>query len=431
MKRKLINYLAQNIKTLNITYKIKTMAFQMRGLPQYGDEGPKQLGHRLKSIFGPKEQREQYKQYFEDKKAAKKSLKESGLHGEVSDMSVLEGKNLGKSTGRTRRRAAKAYAQDNLDGANEIDAVYTTKKVKKKNVQGGANAAAYANVNRGTGVVLDVDFDVDVKKYNKDTSGAVKNKVTKTIIPGEKKSETFTGPDALKQAQNREDELFSQGMLKAKDGANMKSEMGYKMKSHIMAVAASKGTGAEKIMQQSNPNPVNTTTTNISTSRGYGSGTQTDTDQDDYNKPGKVKPGNENLMSDEDWKKFTASESAKDKEIRYKREVEEGRREAPKNIPGSSSTDQNVTVNYQTPSTTKTSTSSEVTNLGGKKGRKVSIDADVDADAKIKLPKIGKFVTGLVDKVGDSIEKGKQKRKKKKQQRNQSRGNCPPCPPCN
>ena len=72
-----------------------------------------------------------------------------------------------------------------------------------------------------------------------------------------------------------------------------------------------------------------------------------------------------------------------------------------------------------------------MTNLGGKKGRKVSIDADVDADAKIKLPKIGKFVTGSVDKVGDSIEKGKQKRKKKKQQRNQSRGNCPPCPPCN
>ena len=117
-------------------------------------------------------------------------------------------------------------------------------------------------------------------------------------------------------------------------------------------------------------------------------------------------------MSNEDWKKFTASESAKDKEIRYKREVEEGRREAPKNIPGSSSTDQNVTVNYQTPSTTKTSTSSEVTNLGGKKGRKVSIDADVDADAKIKLPKIGKFVTGLVDKVGDSIEKGTKKKEK-------------------
>ena len=32
MKRKLTNYLAQNIKTLNITYKIKTMAFKMKGL---------------------------------------------------------------------------------------------------------------------------------------------------------------------------------------------------------------------------------------------------------------------------------------------------------------------------------------------------------------------------------------------------------------
>ena len=403
----------------------------MRGLHQYGDEGPKQLGHRLKSIFGPKEQRAQYKQYFKDKKAAKQGLKESGLYGEVSDMSVLEGKNLGKSTARTRRRAAKAYAQDNLDGKNEIDAVYTTKKVKKKDVQGGANAAAYANVNRGTGVDLDVDFDVDVKKYNKDTSGAVKNKVTKTLIPGEKKSETFTGPDALQRAQEFEDKLFNEGMLKVKDGTTMRSEMGYKMKSHIMAVAAAKGTGAEKIMQQSNPNPVNTTTTNISTSRGYGSGTQTDTDQDAFEKPGKVIPGGENNMSDENWKKFIANESPADKEKRYKREVEEGRREASVNLPGSSSTDQNVTVNYQTPDREETSTSSEVTNLGGKKGKKLSIAADVDADAKIKLPKIGKFVTGLVDKVGDSIERGKQKRKTRRQQRNKSRGNCPPCPPCN
>lgn len=43
----------------------------------------------------------------------------------------------------------------------------------------------------------------------------------------------------------------------------------------------------------------------------------------------------------------------------------------------------------------------------------------------------GNEVTRFINKVGDSIEKGKRKRKKNKQTRNQSRGNCPPCPPCN
>ena len=31
------------------------MAFTMRGLPQYGDEGPKQLGNFARRIFGNKE----------------------------------------------------------------------------------------------------------------------------------------------------------------------------------------------------------------------------------------------------------------------------------------------------------------------------------------------------------------------------------------
>ena len=34
------------------------MAFTMRGLPQYGVEGPKQLSNFVRSIFGNKEQRE-------------------------------------------------------------------------------------------------------------------------------------------------------------------------------------------------------------------------------------------------------------------------------------------------------------------------------------------------------------------------------------
>jgi hypothetical protein len=43
----------------------------------------------------------------------------------------------------------------------------------------------------------------------------------------------------------------------------------------------------------------------------------------------------------------------------------------------------------------------------------------------------GNVITRTIDNIGDSIERGRQKRKKKRQTRNKSRGNCPPCPPCN
>ena len=48
------------------------MAFTMRGLPQYGDEGPKQLGNFARRIFGNKEQREREKKYFKAKKEIRK-----------------------------------------------------------------------------------------------------------------------------------------------------------------------------------------------------------------------------------------------------------------------------------------------------------------------------------------------------------------------
>ena len=54
------------------------MAFTMRGLPQYGDEGPKQLSNFVRSIFGNKEQREREKKYFQAKKEIRKGLKGKG-----------------------------------------------------------------------------------------------------------------------------------------------------------------------------------------------------------------------------------------------------------------------------------------------------------------------------------------------------------------
>ena len=103
----------------------------------------------------------------------------------------------------------------------------------------------------------------------------------------------------------------------------------------------------------------------------------------------------------------------------------------------------NITLNYQEPSTTTpdktivTPEKSETTgtSIGGKKGNKLSIDADVDADAKIKLPKI-KLPEIITDAnndgtaIGRGIRKFKKKRKEKKIARNVAKGNCPPCPPC-
>ena len=97
----------------------------------------------------------------------------------------------------------------------------------------------------------------------------------------------------------------------------------------------------------------------------------------------------------------------------------------------------NITLEYQTPSTTTTTVDegSKVGSFGGKTGNKLSIDADVDADAKIKLPKlgIGKAIKTGIDKITGNTEKGRQRRAKRDKIKKIRKGGdvCPPCPPCN
>ena len=250
MKLKLIIFLAQSTKITNITYKIKTMAFKMKGMAPMeepigaGINQRTNLGRGLGTIFGSKEKRDRNKAYFKKKREVRKALKEDGTYGDTNNETGMEltGRgvnsgqftNFGKSTARTRGKAAKEVALSHFGDEqyfdrNNYSGAATTKKVKKKDINANANAYASANPNK----LLSVDADIDVNKtkYIKDDAKVYKTKVTPestqvipgVTIPGEKKSEVFTGSDALERANKFEQEMINAGNLQIKnnDGVDM------------------------------------------------------------------------------------------------------------------------------------------------------------------------------------------------------------------
>lgn len=443
------------------------MAFKMRGLPQYGDEGPKQLSNFARRIFGNKEQRQREKKYFQAKKEIRKGLKGSGsvlikdgevIAGGVDGVdNVRAGTNV-KNLYSGGRKALKDAANKIADGhfesstmVNDKGQTVTTSKEqaiavgnKKKRKITGNDAVAHADAKdlKGPGISVDADIDATVGPRTKVIKPVARKEISKITTYTPSKSETIPGVEKTETFDNEEDfnkrnqELLNLGFGKVEAKVGMNSGMGYQMKSNIMALAASEGTGMAKIMQMTNPNPINTSQENVTVD--YGSGTRTNVSQENYEVPATEKYEGPKLP------KGSKEEADWAKQRDYCKGKPPGtpgcsgfhKYEGGGSAPGMDDKSFKGELSYMTPDETKvtpasteTSSSSSSDDLTKTKNRglKVSVDADVDAKVKgpkIKLPKIGKIV-------GDFVDKTKEKIKKKKTERNVRKGNCPPCPPCN
>lgn len=445
------------------------MAFKMKGMAPMeepigaGINQRTNFGRGLGTIFGSKEKRNRNKAYFAKKKEVRRALKEDGTYGDVNNETGMEltGRgvnsgqftNFGKSTASTRGKAAKEVALSHFGDEQYFDrknysGAATTKKVKKKDINANANAYASANPNK----LLSIDADVDINKTNyiKDDAKVYKTKVTpestKVIpgvtTPGAIKTETF---DNLEDATKRNTELINSGMLKIKkkDGVDMRGGMGFMQKSNIYELSGAKA----RIMQSTNPNPI--TTSSEEHVLDYGGGSTNTSSQDDYNKPASSGGPKAHEIGGETYEYYKKEKSRCEKNPNAK--GCSGFNKPSTDLPGMNTSNTNISLSYQEPSTTtpdqtivtKEKKETTGTSIGGKKGKKIGVDVDADISAnlpkikapKIKLPKIklpevitdanndGNVITRTVDKI-------KKKRKEKKIAKNVARGNCPPCPPC-
>jgi len=452
------------------------MAFTMRGLPQYGDEGPKQLSNFARRIFGNKEQREREKRYFQAKKEIRKGLKGKGsvlikdgqvIAGGVPGIDDLEAGKKVRNLYSGGRKYMKDAASKIADGGymsttttNDKGETVTTSEEraivvgdKKRRLLGKNKAYAYANAKepKNAGLNVDVDFDVNTgantRVYKPAKSQTTKNVTTTTperteIIPGEKKTETF---DNLEDAEKRNQELLSTpGILKIKkaeeEGVDMKSGLGFNMRSNIYELSGAKA----KVMQASNnenPNPITSSTEEHTLD--FGGGSTVSRSQEDYNtKPTELK-GPKTPEAKKNFRdKCLNADGSRKPEGTIVGNTKCSWGGGGKNIPGMSDSKTNITLEYKTPdktnvipSSTKTTSTSVSDDATKVKDRGLQIDVDADLDVKGKLPKlgIGKAIKTGIDKITGNTEKGRERRAKRDKIKKIRKGGdvCPPCPPCN
>lgn len=441
------------------------MAFKMKGMAPTqepigaGVNQRTNLGRGLGTIFGSKEKRDRNKAYFKKKKEVRKALKEDGTYGDTNNETGMEltgtgvnsGQftNFGRSTARTRGKAAKEVALSHFGDEqyfdrNNYSGAATTKKVKKKDINANANAYASANPNK----LLSVDADIDVNKtkYIKDDAKVYKTNITPestqvipgVTTPGAVRTETF---DNVQDATTRNQELMNSGMLKIKknDGVDMQGGMGYMQKSNIYELSGAKA----RIMQSSNPNPI--TTSSEEHKFDFGGGSTNTSSQEAYKKEGSSGGPKAHEIGGAEYEYYKKEKSRCEKNPNAKGCT--GFNKPGTDLPGMNTSNTNITLSYQEPSTTTpdqtivTPEKKETTgtSIGGQTGKKIGVDVAADIDAKlpkIKLPKI-KLPEIITDAnndgtaIGRGIRKFKKKRKEKKIAKNVARGNCPPCPPCN
>ena len=436
------------------------MAFTMKGLPHEG-EGPKQLSNFARSIFGNKEQRQREKKYFKAKKEIRKGLKGTGSVL-IKDGQVIAGgidgvnnvaagnnvKNLYSGGRKAMKDAANKLADGGFTSSTMMDGhgqyrgqTVTTSQEhgiavgdKKKRRIRGNDAVAYADAKnpKGPGIKVDADIDVTAGKRTEVVKPVARKTISKIttvtpekseVIPGVEKTETFENEDVFNK---RNQDLINSGFRKVEAKVGMNSGMGYQMKSNIMALASSEGSGMAKVMQASNPNPINRSEENVTVD--YGSGTRTNVSQDDYEKPASSGGPKAHEIGGETYEYYKKEKSRCEKNPNA--EGCSGFNKPKENIAGQNNKSFAGTLSYMTndetkvtPSSTETLSSSSSDDLTKKKKRGVNVSVDADVDAKVKLPKIGKIIGNFVDKT-------KKKIKDKTTARNVRKGNCPPCPPC-
>ena len=387
MKHKLTNYLAQNIKTLNITYKIKTMAFKMRGLEPINQRAS--AGKVKRQV-----RRAMRKGYDYD---VDMNTGEVTRGARVNPKEVkLDPLGLG-STGKARRQRAKDVAaayEANQPIFRDEDASHS---VRRKKTEGLFNTVdkkiVKGSYDEGVETVIKQPGDGPrmrnasaINQTSIETTGGyqVSDEDRAIIEATEKRLQA----QATAQAEAKADADVKANPLKNRETRN------YESTATNIRQAVTPEEKAAWAASEGQP--------------GRGRFNVTKTGKATRSKLEPLSALNIDPVGPVEFK--TPGPSA---DINIPKPTTPGKK-PDMTISGGSI--------YKTKDKSKTKTPKD------------TMFRDVDGDGNVvtrTVDKIGQGVTNLVDNIGDSIERGKRKRKTKKRSRNVSRGNCPPCPPCN
>lgn len=363
MKRKLINYLAQNIKTLNITYKIKTMAFKMKGLEPINQRSS--AGKVKRQV-----RRAMRKGYDFD---VDMSTGEVTRGARVNPKNVkLDPLGLG-STGKARRQRASdvadAYKANQPIHRDESSSM----SVENKKREGLFNTIRIKK-EKGS---YDPGVETTIKMYGhgpKMKNSSYINQSSEDPLAAERKR---LQAQATAKAEAKADADVKANPLRNKEKRDYEAT-------------------ATNIRKAETPEEIAKWKESIG-KPGAGRFNITETGRATRSKDEPLTPLKIDPVGPVEIK--TPGPSADIK--------------IPKPTTPGKTPDMSISGGaiYKTKDKSKTKT------------KKDTAFRDVDND--------GNDFTRTVDKIGDSIERGKRKRKRNKQTRNKSRGNCPPCPPCN
>ena len=374
MKRKLTNYLEQNIKTLNITYKIKTMAFKMRGLEPINQRSSagkvkRQVRRAMRKGYD----------YDVDMNTGKVTR---GARVNPKDVK-LDPLGLGE-TGKARRQRAKDVAaayESNQPIFRDEDASHS---VRRKKTEGLFNTVdkkiVKGSYDEGVETIIKMYGDGPkmrnssyINQSSEDPLAAERRRLqAEATAKAEAKADADVKANPLKNKEKRDYEATATNIRQAEtpeEIAKWKESIGKPGAGRYNITETGRATRSKnEPVSALNIDPVGPVEI------------KTPGPSADINIPKPTTPGKKPDMA----------------------------------ISGGAI--------YKTKDKSKTKT------------KKDTAFRDVDGDGNVvtrTVDKIGQGVSNLVDNIGDSIDRGKRKRKKKKQTRNQSRGNCPPCPPCN
>ena len=371
MKRKLTNYLAQNIKTLNITYKIKTMAFKMKGLEPINQRSS--AGKVKRQV-----RRAMRKGYDFD---VDMSTGEVTRGARVNTKDVkLDPLGLG-STGKARRQRAKDVAsayeanqpihRDESSSTSvetkERKGLFNTTKIKKK---------------KGS---YDPGVETTIKMYGhgpKMKNSSYINQSSEDPLASERKR---LQAEATAKAEAKADADVTANPLKNRETRNYEASATNIIPAKTPEEKAAWAKAKEAHDRGEMP--------------GFGSKNITETGRATRSRQ---EPVSALKIDPVGPVKINTPGPSADIKI-------------PKPAGPAKTPDMNISGGaiYKTKDKSKTKTPNT----------RDTAFRDSNND--------GNEVTRFVDRVGDTIERNKRKRKTNRQKRNKSRGNCPPCPPCN
>ena len=386
MKPKLIISLAQNTKITNITYKIKTMAFKMKGMAPM--EEPIGAGINQKKASKGKVKRQVRRAMRKGYDyTVNQNTGEVTRGDRVTDVK-LDPIGLG-STGKARRQRAKDVANAYANNTS-INVPATGKSSQTRGTRNGLFNVVNTTISHGS-------FDDGVRTIMNDPND---------------------GPKMRNSSYINQVSIETGGNYQVTDEDKKKIEAS---KKRLQAEATAKA--EKKADEDIKNNPLSNNESRDYEASATNIRKATTPEEIAAYKKAKANKG-------EGWGRFNVTETGR---------ANRSRRDPSKVVPIDLKPNDIVpitpeikTTPLEIPTTVKVDEKPSGNISGGaiyktkeKNKRKTPKDTafnDVNND--------GNEVTRLIDRVGDNIEKGKRKRKVNKQNKNKSRGNCPPCPPC-